>query len=219
MKTQFFLFAITCFSVMQLFAQAIKTMPLQEKTLAPTPNAQNMKIVVEQKKQNVPPPAPPANLQSASINILNGDDGKDNDTYVLIDFLDNNQRAAANYNNAPHTNGALPARPNDEYFSGSSVTLPMKTEASIPTGQMTQIGALPLPVLRYATPGDFANGGEVKITINPNGHDTWKIQTLSITISFDNDKHSPHRITWSNIVLSQDSRVRELLFDKNFNPL
>src|ERR1019366_10208572 len=142
MKTKFFLFAITCFSVMQLFAQAVKTMPLQEKTRAPTATAQNMKIVEEQKKQNVPPPAPPSNLQSASINILNGDDGKDNDTYVLIDFLDNNQRAAANYNNTPNT--VLPARPNDEYFAGSSITLPMKTEASIPTGQMKQVGALPL---------------------------------------------------------------------------
>jgi len=216
MKTKLFLFTIAFFCVTQLFAQIIKTMPLREKTMAPSVNSQNMKIMQEQKKQNVPPPAP-TDLQSASISILNGDDGKDNDTYVLIDFLDNNQRAAANYNNTPNT--VLPARPNDEYFAGSSITLPMKTEASIPTGQMKQVGALPLPVLRYATVGDFSNGGEVKITINPNGHDTWKIQTLSITISFRNDANSPRKITWSNIVLSQDSRIRELLFDKNFNPL
>ena len=95
----------------------------------------------------------------------------------------------------------------------------MKTELSIPTGQMTNAGGLPLPVLRLATVGDFSNGGEVKITINPNGHDTWKIQNFSVVVSFQNDSRSPHRITWSNIVLSQDGRVRELLFDKNFNPL
>jgi hypothetical protein len=76
-----------------------------------------------------------------------------------------------------------------------------------------------LPVLREANISDFSNGGEVRIKIQPNGHDTWKIQTFTITFSFNNDGNSPHTITWSNRVLSQNNRIADLLFDKNFNPI
>lgn len=217
MKTRLFLLmAITLFSCRQLFAQVKAVRPLTQKTVLPTTNTVQ-KITTAPKKQ-VPPKAPSTDLQSASVSILTGDDGKDNDTYVFLDLLDNNKRVAATYNNIPNGRGFV-GRPNDEYYAGASVTLPMIMEASVPTGEIKLNGSLPLPVLREANISDFSNGGEVRIKIQPNGHDTWKIQTVSITFSFNNDGNSPHKITWSNIVLSQNGVTRDLLFDKNFNPI
>jgi hypothetical protein len=207
------------FCVTQVAAQILRAKPLAEKTVVPVANAQNLRVVQEQKKPAPPPPAP-TNIQNVAVDIQNGDDGKDNDTEVWINFSDNNQRVAAAYSDVqPTPTGLPPGRPNDEYYAGSSITLPMNTQMSIPTGQTMKVGALILPVLRYATVADFSNGGKVKIMINPNGHDTWKISTIDVKISFQNDPHSPHDIRWSNIVLSQDGTTRELLFDKNFNPL
>ena len=216
MKTRLFLLiAITFFSCSQLIAQVKPVRPLTQKIVLPTTNT-IQKMSTAPKKQ-VPPKAPSTDLQNASVSILTGDDGKDNDTYVFLDLLDNNKRVAATYNNIP--NSIFPSRPNDEYYAGASVSFPMKMEVSAPTGETKLNGSLPLPVLREANISDFSNGGEVRIKIQPNGHDTWKIQTASITFSFNNDGNSPHKITWSNIVLSQNGVTRDLLFDKNFNPI
>jgi hypothetical protein len=217
MKTRLFLLmAVIFFSCSQLFAQVKSVNTHFQKKMNTTSTLPVKKITTEQKKQ-VPPQAPLTDLQSASVSILTGDDGKDNDTYVFLDLLDNNKRVAATYNNIP--NSTFPSRPNDEYYAGASVSFPMKIEASVPTGETKLKGSLPLPVLREANISDFSNGGEVRIKIQPNGHDTWKIQTVSITFSFNNDSNSPHKITWSNIVLSQNGVIRDLLFDKNFNPI
>ncbi len=217
MKPKFFLLIPTIFSCGSLFSQVNKiAKPPIQKTIVATPPIKKTSNSAPVKTQNVPPP--PTDLQSASISILTGDDGKDNDTYVFLDLLDNNKRVAATYNNIPNGKGFV-GRPNDEYYAGASVSLPMIMETSVPTGEIKLKGSLPLPVLREANISDFSSGGEVRIKIQPNGHDTWKIQTVSITFSFNNDGNSPHKITWSNIVLSQNGVTRDLLFDKNFNPI
>ncbi len=218
MKKTAILLLAPFFCLTHLFGQVLKTKPMTEKTVLLVANTQTMRTVEAQKKPA--PPAPAAtNIQNVVVDIQNGDDGKDNDTEVTINFTDNNKRVAAMYTDVPVTPTGLPARPNDVYYAGSSISLPMKTQTSIPTTQMTKMEGIDVPVFRYATLADFSNGGEVKIIINPNGHDTWKIQTIDVKISFQNDPHSPHTIRWSNIVLSQDGKMRELLFDKNFNPL
>jgi hypothetical protein len=195
-----------------------------EKTVTPAANSENLRVVEEQKK---PAPPPPANIQSVLIDIQNGDDGKEKHTYVTYDFEDNSQRVAAYYNDGPKSPSQEFAAhynmgPNDEYIAGSSISVPIPTQMSIPTGQTTKLGAFTLPVLRYATVADFSNGGELKITIVPNDahNDIWKIQTITARISFENDPHSPHVVRWSNIILSsQGSPVRELFFDSNYKPL
>ena len=226
MKARILLLLAPLFCVTQLFAQTTRIKPLEEKTVTPVANSQNLRVVEEQKKP-VPPPPPPTNIQRVLIDIQNGDDGKEKHTYVTYDFEDNSQRAAATNYDGPKTAlqefaAKYNAGPNDEYIAGSSITLPIPTQMSIPTGQTTKIGAFTVPVLRYATAEDFSNGGELKITIVPNDahNDIWKIQTITARISFENDPHSPHIVRWTNIVLSsQGSPVRELFFDNNYKPL
>ena len=215
MNTKFFLLITTVFFATHLFAQVKAVRPLAKKTVVTTSATKPLINPKPAKTEN--PPPKPTDLQNASVSIISGDDGKDNDTYLFVDLLDNNKRVAATYNNVP--NSTFPSRPNDEFYAGASVSLPMTTEASIPTTQMKQAGGILIPIMRQATLADFNNQGEVKIRIQPNGHDTWKLQTLSITFSFDNDNNSPHKITWSNIVLSQNNTTIDLLFDKNFNPI
>lgn len=217
MKTRYYFFMAAVLSGTNIFSQVKTVKPLTEKTVVAVPIEK--KMANPQPVKNQPAPAPPISLQTATISISTGDDGKDNNTIVNIDLLDFNKRSASNYSDAQKTPTGFVGRPNDEYFTGSSVTLPMAVQASVPTGEVKLSGSLPLPVLRDATPADFNPTGEIKISINPDGHDTWKITTLTVTLSFLNDGGSPHRITWSNITLSQDSRTRELLFDKNFNPV
>ncbi len=215
MKTIFFLLTILFFCSFHLFSQVKAVRPLAKKTVVTT--TATKPIVNPKPIKTEPPPPKPTDLQNAIVSIISGDDGKDNDTYLFVDLLDNNKRVAATYNNVP--NSTFPSRPNDEFYASASVSLPMTTEASIPTTQMKQAGGILIPVMRQATSVDFNNQGEVKIRIQPNGHDTWKLQALTITFSFNNDGGSPHKITWSNIVLSQNNTTADLLFDKNFNPI
>ena len=216
MKTKFyFLIAVGLFSA-NAFSQTKVLRPLTAKTVAPAPTATKVIHPAVTKPQNKPAPKP-TDLQNAVVNILTGDDGKDNDTWVYVYLLDNNKRIAAVYTNSVGNSYVI--RPNDEFYAGASVSLPMTLQASVPTGEMKQAGGIPIPLMRQADLADFNNQGEVKIQIVPNGHDTWKMQTLSITFSFNNDGSSPHKITWSNIVVSQNNTTAELLFDKNFNPI
>jgi len=215
MKQKLFLLITAVFLATHLFAQVKAVRPLAQKKVVTTTTTKPIISPKPAKKEN--PPPKPTNLQNASVSIISGDDGKDNDTYLWVDLLDNNKRVAATYNNDP--SNSFIARPNDEFYAGASVSLPMTTEASIPTTQMRQAGGILIPVMRQATLADFNSQGEVKIRILPNGHDTWKLQTLTITFSFNNDGGSPHKITWSNIVLSQNNTTADLLFDKNFNPI
>jgi hypothetical protein len=227
MRSYTILLLTPLFCANQLFAQAVRSKPLAEKTTTPVANGQAIRLVEEPKK-TVPPPAPPTNIQSVLLDIQNGDDGKEPHTYITYDFEDNNKRAAANWNDGPKTpSQELMAHynmgPSDEYMAGTSISIPVPTQVSVPTGQTTKVGSLILPQLRFATLADFSNGGELKITLGNtlNGHnDIWKVQTITARIVFENDPHSPHIVRWSNVVLaSQTAPVRELFFDQNFKAL
>jgi hypothetical protein len=156
-------------------------------------------------------------LKNAVVNVVVGNDGKDKDTYVAVSINDDNKRTAAYYGIfkgsyvQPMTNG--------EYFPGDNETLPTQLDASEPTGQIDNSKFPPLPVVREATLPDFANGGSIVIAIQPTGHDTWNINSFTVTLYFNNDPNSPHKMTWNGFTLSQDSRSRVLEFDKNFNPI
>jgi hypothetical protein len=229
MRTRTILLLAPLICATHAFAQT-RIKPLEEKTTVPVAGAQNMRVVEEQKKP-APPPPPPTNIQSVLLDIQTGDDGKEGHTYVTYYFEDNNKRAAASYSDAPPKSArpqggiqvVLGSAPNDEYIAGTSISLQIPVQTSIPTGQTMKVGNLTLPVTRYATVADFSNGGELKITLDPtqNGHDDiWKIQTITARVTFQNDPHSPHIIRWSNIVLSsQGSPTRELFFDNNYKPL
>ena len=41
---------------------------------------------------------------------------------------------------------------------------------------MKRAGGILIPVMRQAALADFNNQGEVKIRIQPDGHDTWKLE-------------------------------------------
>jgi hypothetical protein len=155
MKKTAILLLAPFFCLTHLFGQVLKTKPMTEKTVLLVANTQTMRTVEAQKKPA--PPAPAAtNIQNVVVDIQNGDDGKDNDTEVTINFTDNNKRVAAMYTDVPVTPTGLPARPNDVYYAGSSISLPMKTQTSIPTTQMTKMEGIDVPVFRYATLADFA---------------------------------------------------------------
>jgi hypothetical protein len=231
MKASTILLLAPLFCATHAFAQIIRAKPLSEKTAVPVAGAQNLRVVEEQKKP-APPPPPPTNIQSVLLDIQNGDDGKEGQTFVTFEIEDNNKRSAALYSDGPphiaRPQGGIQAvlggsPPSDEYMPGTSISVPVPTQTSIPTGQTTKVGYLTLPVLRWATVADFSNGGELKITLDPtqNGHnDIWKIQSITARVSFENDPHSPHIIRWTNIVLaSAQSPVRELFFDSNYKPI
>jgi len=86
----------------------------------------------------------------------------------------------ASYSDAPRAaDGSYTyGKPNDEYFAGSTISLSMENGNQHSHRAAEERSSLVLPVLRWATPADFSNGGEVNITVTPNGHDTWKIQSL-----------------------------------------
>ena len=66
-------------------------------------------------------------------------------------------------------------------ISGDNETVPITLTASVPTGEIKQVGSLPLAVTREAYVSDFSGtGGIVKILIAPNGHDTWKISKFFV---------------------------------------
>jgi hypothetical protein len=161
-----------------VYAQTVRAKPLTEKTAVPMTSAQAPRVIEEQKK---PAPPPPSNIQSVLRDIQNGDDGKEAQTFVTFSFEDNNKRAAASYYDGPKTtnpNQTWASKPFDEYMAGTSISLPVPTQTSIPTGQTTKVGYLTLPVTRWATVADFSSGGELKITLDHtmNGHnDIWKI--------------------------------------------
>ncbi|MFI5186169.1 MAG: hypothetical protein ACHQF0_05560 [Chitinophagales bacterium] len=218
MKSRLFFLMPAVFFTTYLFAQVKAVKPLTQKTVVTTPETKKITNPQPVKTQNNPAPAP-TDLQKAVVNIVVGDDGKDKDTYVSIDIKDNNQRRAAYYGTllvSDNINGITTG----EFFPGDDETLPTQLQASEPTGQIDNTKVPPLPVIREASVSDFTNGGgSLSITIRPNGHDTWKIKNFSVTLYFRNDPASPHKITWNGFTLSQDSRLKTLEFDKNFNAI
>ena len=226
MKQKLFLLMTTIFCETFLFAQIKTVKPLAQKKVVTTTATKPLTNPNQVKTQT--PPPPPTDLQKAVVNIIVGDDGKDDDTRLAISINDGHKRLAAYYGDKVNTMGANGV-PGDgvngikggEYFPGDNETLPITMYASVPTGETKLVGALPLPVLREAALSDFTNnnGGSIQLVFIPNGHDTWKINSFSVTLYFNNDPGTPHKITWTGITLSQDSRTKDLEFDKNFNPI
>lgn len=222
MKTKFYFFITAIFLATNLFSQTKVMKPLTAKTVAPAPTATT--VVNKEgvaKPQNKPAPTP-TDLQNAVVNIVVGDDGKDYDTKLSVIINDENKRVAGYYGVPSHDlvgNPDIVGTTMGEYFPGDNETVPITLETSVPTGQMNTSKYPPLPVLREASVSDFANGGTISIHIYPNGHDTWKINSFSVTLYFNNDASSPHKMTWNGFTLAQDSPSRILEFDKNFNPI
>ncbi len=156
--------------------------------------------------RNCVPADAPTNLANPMVSIRSGDDGKDRDTHYTLELFNSNGQQAAMYVNNSNT---------DEYAANESD--PVQMTAGTPTGEIKYQGSLPLPVMRAPVLNDFSNGGKLHISITPNGHDTWKIQTLTLTLNFQNQK--PKTITWSGKTLSQDSRDKDLMFDNGFQTI
>jgi hypothetical protein len=206
MKTRLFLLmTIAFFSGIQLFAQVKAVKPLVKKTVVSTPTN---KITNPQPIKTGNPPPKPTDLQKAVVNIVVGDDGKDYNTFINIYINDGNRRKAADCSEF-----------GNEYFPGENETLPTQLDASVPTGETKLVGALPLPVTKEATLSDFTNGGSIDMVIGTVGNDTWKINSFSVTLYFNNDPGSPHKLTWTGFTLTQDTKTKHLEFDKNFNPI
>ena len=225
MKTKFFLLIAITLPGLNLFSQTKTLKPLTSKTVAPvapTPASNTVVKTEVAKPQNKPAPVP-TDLQKAVVNIVVGDDGKDYDTKLSILIEDENNRMAGYYGTPTHDmfgNPTIGPISMGEYFPGDNETVPVTLTASVPTGEIKQVGSLPLSVTREAYVSDFSgNGGIVKILIAPNGHDTWKISNFSLTMYFNNDPSSPRKITWNGFTVSQDSRTKVLEFDKNFNTI
>jgi hypothetical protein len=140
-------------------------------------------------------------LQTPFATIVTGSasgDNKDRDTHYSFGLFDQNNRSIAAFHDDSNT---------DEYAEGSSHSVKM-----IPT----LIKAVP-PTFITASIADFANGGHLHINVAPNGNDTWKISQFTLNLTFANDLHSPHQITWPNITMSQNSRDLDLYFDNGFH--
>ncbi|HTR31182.1 MAG TPA: hypothetical protein VMH27_18050 [Puia sp.] len=216
-KTCYFIIALTALSP-NLFSQTKVLRPLTAKTVAPPPTANTIeKKEAVAKPQNKPAPTP-TDLQNAVINIVVGNDGKDNDTYVSVSIIDGNKRTAAYYGVADK-GSYVQGMTTGEYFPGDNETLPTKLDKTEPTGEIDNSKYPPLPVTREANLADFSTGGSIFITIRPNGHDKWNISSFTVTLFFNNDPSSPHRMTWNGFTLAQDSPTKTLEFDKNFNPI
>jgi len=216
MKTKFYFFMAGVLLSTNIFSQANKTLkPLTEKTVVANPVEK--KVTNPQPVKNQPAPAPPTDLQKAVVNIVVGDDGKDKDTYVAISIIDDNKRTAAYYgvSRGSYVAGVTQG----EYFPGDNETLPTQLDASEPTGQIDNSKFPPLPILREANLSEFSQGGSIFLFIKPNGHDTWKINSFSVTLYFNNDPGSPHKMTWNGLTVSQNAQSKTLEFDKNFNPI
>jgi hypothetical protein len=207
MKTKFYLSIIAIFLSIHLFAQVKAVKPMASKAVETAPTSQTLTKPEVAKPQNKPAPTP-TDLQKAIVNIVSGDDGKDDNTVVQVDIYDGNQRQAAHAIDDAK-----------EYLPGENQTLNAGIKASEYTGQMDNSKYPPLPVLRQANLSDFANGGSIDILIVPTGNDTWKISSFSLTLFFNNDAGSPHKMTWTGFTLTQSNQAKHLEFDKNFNPI
>lgn len=218
MRTKFHFLIALSFLGTNVFSQTKVLRPQTSKTVAPSPAAN---VIVKKegavKPQNKPAPTP-TDLQNAVINIVVGNDGKDNDTYVSVSILDDNKRTAAFYGVADK-GSYVQGMTTGEYFPGDNETLPTKLDKSEPTGEIDNSKFPPLPVTREANLSDFSNGGSIFIVIRPNGHDKWNINSFTVTLYFNNDPGTPHRMTWNGFTLAQDSPTKTLEFDKNFNPI
>ena len=219
----------TVFFATNLFSQIKAVKPLTQKTVVTTPVTN--KIIHPQLVKTENPP--PTDLHKADINFVSGENGKSSNTILAIEIDDSKQLKAADYSEVGLTMQVeddrykghikyVPFVP--EFAPGGYESLSTKLESSEPIG-VEQVGAQLYTVTRYARFSDFANGGSISIAISPKvvypliGPDTWKINSFTVYLSFDNDPASPHKMTWNGFTLSPTTTSRTLKFDKNFNPI
>ena len=172
-------------------------------------------------------------LTEAQIYILTGETGKSANTIFSMEIYDSKQLKAAGYSEVGLTapveddrvKGHIRYVPFVPLFNpGDKVELSAQLESSEALGVVLN-GTLPTTITRNAIFSDFVNGGSVSIFIYPKtlypliGPDTWKINSLTVSLSFDNDPASPHTITWTGFILSGSTLSRTLKFDKNFHPV
>ena len=97
MKTKFYVAIAAIFIGTNLFSQTKVLRPITSKTVAPTPVANTVVKKEGVAKPQTKPAPTPTDLQNAVINIVVGDDGKDNDTELSIVIKDENKRIAGYY--------------------------------------------------------------------------------------------------------------------------
>lgn len=229
MKTKLFLLMLTVFLATHLFAQVKTVRSLAQKTVVTTPVIKKTTNPKPVKNEN----PPPTDLHKADINFVSGENGKSGNTILVIEIDDSKQLKAADYSEVGLTTPVEDSRYRGhikyvpfvpEFAPGGYESLSTKLESSEPIG-VEQVGAQLYTVTRYARFSDFANGGSISISISPKtvypliGPDTWKINSFTVYLSFDNDPASPHKMTWNGFTLSPTTLSRTLKFDKNFNPI
>lgn len=176
---------------------------------------------------------PTATLTGAQIYIVTGETGKTVNTLFSIEIDDSKQLKAADYTEVGLTQPVeddrvlghikyVPFYP--QFPPGDNESISAQLESSEVQG-VELIGMLPTNVTRYAIFSDFVNGGSISILIHPKiiypliGPDTWKINSLTFSFTFDNDPASPHVVTWNGCTLSLSNLSQTLKFDKNFHPI
>ena len=230
MKTKFFLLTALIFFSTYLFSQIKTVKPLTQKTVVSTPVIAKQTIPQPVKTGN---PPPNADLGNPDIYVLTGENGKTNNTVFAIEIYDSKQLKAAGYSEVGLTQQVEDDRTKGHikyikfvpiFNPGDKVELSAQLESSEAMGVELN-GILPTTITRNAIFSDFVNGGSISIFIYPKtlypliGPDTWKINSLTVLLSFDKDPASPHIMTWNGFTLSPTTLSRTLKFDKNFNPI
>lgn len=137
----------------------------------------------------VPANNPPV-LQSVIANVQCGDDGKDNDTHYTYSL----------YN----ASGALVAQKNN-----NSDNSKFEDRSSNNADELSVIGKHSFD--------EFFTKGSLKIDIRPNGHDTWNIQALTLTLRFSDGKSQD--IRFSGLTLSEQNKSKTVYFQGDANGL
>ena len=198
MKPKYFLFIAVALGPIHSFSQVNKTLKsTTQKTIVAAPvTRETISVKPVGQESNVVAPKP-TYLESAIVTLTTGDDGKDPATYWGLELTEmQTGREEAGYS---ESSGRT-------YNANESATL------QIPVGDFRDI------VSSRPMFSDFKNGGRISLKIRSGNPDTWKIQTLAITLNFQNEK--PRTITWNEAkALSQDNKEITYLFDANFNPI
>lgn len=137
----------------------------------------------------VPAKNPPT-LQSVIVNIGCGDDGKDNDTHYSYRLYNSSgELVAQKVNNSDNSRFEDRSMNNSDELSVSG---------------------------KHAF-DEFFTRGTFRIEIFPNGHDTWKISTLNLTLRFSDGKS--YKINYSNLILSEQNKMKQVYFQGTANGL
>jgi hypothetical protein len=132
----------------------------------------------------------PINMTSATVAIRCGDDGKDHDTHYSYALYNGPGTQMASYTNTSN---------NTQFDANYSYSNQLSN-----TGSPSLAGFV------------GSGGGHLHLHIDPNGNDTWKLTTITLTLNFSDGEVKT--INWSNAVVSQNNRDHDFYFDGSFNP-